>query len=59
MDSFLNFLVERIIWVINGLLVIPARNAIIWIAFAVVIGMILGGMFFWLKRKSSPPTKET
>jgi hypothetical protein len=44
---------------INGLLVIPARNAIIWIAFAVVIGMILGGMFFWLKRKSSPPTKET
>lgn len=32
-------------------LAIPARNAVIWILFALVIGIILGGITLWLRRK--------
>ena len=38
-----------------GVLVFPARNAVIWVLFAVAIGMILGGIILWLKRKPSHP----
>jgi hypothetical protein len=41
--------------VVRGLLVIPVRNALIWIMFAVVIGLILGAITVWLKKKSKYP----
>lgn len=34
-----------------GLLVIPARNAVYWIIFAVIVGMILGGITLLIARK--------
>jgi len=36
---------------LDGLLVIPVRNALIWIVFAALVGMIVGGVTIWLKRR--------
>jgi len=36
-----------------GLLWIPARNAAIWVVFATLIGMIIGGITLRLKRKAA------
>ncbi len=41
---------------IQGLLVIPARNALIWVLFVAVAGMIIGGITLQvLKRKAAAP----
>jgi len=37
-----------------GLLVIPTRNALIWVVAAILFGMILGGITLFAKRKSRP-----
>jgi hypothetical protein len=36
---------------LNGLLVIPVRNALVWIVFAALVGMIIGGTTIWLTRR--------
>jgi len=36
--------------ILTGMLLIPVRNALIWIVFAVIVGMILGGITVWLRR---------
>jgi hypothetical protein len=36
---------------VNGLLVIPVRNALIWIVFAALLGMMIGGATIWLMRR--------
>jgi hypothetical protein len=38
---------------LNGLLVIPVRNALIWIVFAALAGMIVGGVTILLKRRGN------
>lgn len=38
--------------VINGMLIIPVRNALMWIVSAVILGMIIGGITIWLRKKS-------
>jgi hypothetical protein len=40
-----------------GLLVIPARNALIWVVMATVLGMIIGGIVLFAKRKTAPPAQ--
>lgn len=40
---------------LNGFLLIPARNAVIWIVMATAVGMIIGGITFAIAKKSSPP----
>ncbi len=40
---------------LQGILVIPLRNAAVWVVFAVVVGMIIGGITLAIARKSSPP----
>ena len=42
---------------LQGLLVIPVRNALIWIVIATVVGMIIGGGVLFAKRKASPPSQ--
>lgn len=42
---------------LQGLLVIPARNALIWIVMATVLGMIIGGIVLFTKRKPAPPAQ--
>ena len=42
---------------LQGLLVIPVRNALIWIVMATVVGMIIGGGVLFAKRKASPPSQ--
>ena len=39
---------------LQGLLFIPARNAIIWIVAVIVIGVIIGGVTFLIRKKPSP-----
>ncbi len=42
---------------IQGLLVIPARNALIWVLFVVVVGMIIGSITLLVrKRKPAAPS---
>jgi hypothetical protein len=36
---------------LSGLLVIPVRNALIWIVFSALLGMIIGGVTIWLVRR--------
>ena len=38
---------------LQGLLIIPVRNALLWIVFAAAIGMILGGITLALKKRSA------
>ncbi len=40
---------------VDGFLYIPARNAVFWIVFAVVIGMIIGGITLAIARKRARP----
>ena len=42
---------------LQGLLVIPVRNALIWIVMATVLGMIIGGIILFRKRKPAPPAQ--
>lgn len=42
----------------EGLLWIPLRNLIIWIAIATVLGMIVGSITLFLKRHKPVPTQE-
>ncbi len=42
---------------LQGLALIPARNALIWIVMATVVGMIIGGIVLVAKRKPSPPAQ--
>ena len=42
---------------LQGLLLIPVRNALIWIVTATVVGMIIGGAVLFAKRKGTPPAK--
>jgi len=42
---------------LQGLLVIPVRNALIWIVMATVLGMIIGGIVLFTKRKPAPPAQ--
>jgi len=39
----------------TGLLLIPIRNALIWIGMAVIAGMIIGSVALLLKRKTPTP----
>ncbi len=41
--------------VLNGVLLIPIRNALIWVVMATVIGMIIGSVALLLARKSARP----
>ncbi len=41
----------------QGLVFIPVRNALIWIVMATVLGMIIGGVVLFAKRKSTPPAQ--
>jgi hypothetical protein len=41
---------------INGLIVIPVRNALFWVVFAVVAGMIIGGITIWLRKMTTHST---
>ena len=36
---------------LSGLLLIPGRNALIWIVLATALGMIIGGVTLWAKKK--------
>jgi hypothetical protein len=42
---------------LQGLLVVPVRNALIWIVTILVVGMIIGGGVLFAKRKASPPAR--
>ncbi len=37
---------------LNGFLLIPVRNALIWVVFAALVGMIIGGVVLLLKRRT-------
>lgn len=39
---------------LSGVLIIPARNVLIWIVGATIIGMIIGGITLMLRRKPAP-----
>jgi hypothetical protein len=39
---------------LQGLLVVPLRNALIWVVMATVLGMIIGGIVLYMKRRSAP-----
>jgi hypothetical protein len=39
---------------VTGILVIPVRNALFWVLFATIVGMLIGGITLWLRRKASP-----
>jgi hypothetical protein len=39
---------------LQGLLVIPLRNAAVWIVFVVIIGMIIGGITLKLRKRPQP-----
>ncbi len=39
---------------VQGLIVIPLRNAVIWVVMATIVGMIIGGITLAIARKSSP-----
>ena len=41
---------------VQGYLIIPGRNALIWIVMAMVVGMIIGGITLWLRRRSTAKT---
>jgi hypothetical protein len=36
--------------VLNGILLIPARNGLIWVVFAIIVGMIIGGITILLRK---------
>ncbi len=38
---------------LNGYLVIPVRNALVWIVFATVLGMIIGGVTLLIRRRGA------
>jgi hypothetical protein len=42
---------------LQGLLLVPVRNALIWIVTATVVGMIIGGAILFAKRKGTPPAQ--
>ena len=39
---------------LSGVLIIPVRNALIWVVGATIIGMIIGGITLMLRRKPLP-----
>lgn len=39
---------------LQGLLIIPLRNAAVWVVFVALIGMIIGGIAIFFKKKSTP-----
>jgi hypothetical protein len=41
----------------QGLLVVPVRNALIWIVMVILVGMIIGGAVLFAKRKGAPPAQ--
>jgi len=41
---------------LQGYLVIPLRNALIWIVMATITGMIIGVITLWLRRRSTAKT---
>ena len=43
---------------LNGFLLIPLRNALIWIIMAVILGMIIGGVTIWLRKMSARPASS-
>jgi len=38
---------------LQGYLVIPVRNALIWIVMATIVGTIIGGITLWFRRRST------
>jgi hypothetical protein len=44
---------------LNGLLIIPVRNALIWIVFVALLGMIIGSVTVWLKRRGKAAVSTT
>ncbi len=40
---------------LNGLLMIPMRNAMIWVIMATIVGMLIGSIALLLTRKQSKP----
>jgi hypothetical protein len=42
---------------VQGVLIIPARNALFWIVAVVAIGAIIGGITLWWSRRSSLSAK--
>ncbi len=42
---------------LNGFLLIPVRNAAIWIIFATIVGMIVGGIVLLFTRKKAIPPR--
>jgi hypothetical protein len=40
---------------LQGYLVYPIRNALVWIVFATLLGMILGGITLRLRRRPAEP----
>lgn len=46
--------VDPSIGFLNGFLLIPVRNAVIWVVMILVVGMIIGGITLAIARKSSP-----
>ncbi len=38
-----------------GYLIVPIRNAVAWVVFATLLGMILGGITLLLKRQPAGP----
>jgi hypothetical protein len=46
--------VDPSIGFLNGFLLIPVRNAVIWVVMVLVVGMIIGGITLAVARKSSP-----
>ncbi len=42
---------------VQGLVFIPVRNALIWVVMATILGMIIGGVLLFAKRKSAPPAQ--
>jgi hypothetical protein len=45
--------------VLNGMLLIPLRNAVIWVVSAVIAGMIIGSITIWLRKITRKPLPET
>jgi hypothetical protein len=40
---------------LSGLLIIPLRNALVWVVTVLVLGMIIGSITIAIARKSAPP----
>ena len=43
---------------LSGYLLIPVRNLLIWVGMATVIGMVLGSITLWIRRRK-PAAKES